>query len=147
MNWPFLASDPVKISSVKLRSSLALLLVFGSIGFSCQQSRPYETKLVFGRRIGDTALVSDSAWNVFVKEVIIPRFPSGFTIDDVNGYYRMGDGHIINEPSKVLLVIEERDPDVDSVYDAITAEYIRRFHQESVLKLETPIQYEFESGK
>jgi len=128
-------------------SSLTILIVTVCSLFSCSRPTQHETKLIFGRRIGDTALVSDSDWNKFVNEVIVPKFPSGFTIDDVDGYYRMSNGEIIHEPSKVLLVLEEKDENNNSKLDSIANEYIRRFHQESVLKEESPVVYEFENEK
>ncbi len=127
-------------------SSVKFLLIISCV-CACKQPAQHETKLIFGRRIGDTTLVSDGDWNRFVNEVIIPRFPAGFTIDDVDGYYRMNNGKIIHEPSKVLLVLEEKGDNNNSKLDSIAHEYVRRFHQESVLKEESPVTYEFKSEK
>jgi hypothetical protein len=45
-------------------------------------------RLYFGRNIGDTAIVSDSAWNGFVRTVLTPAFPEGATVWDAAGQWR-----------------------------------------------------------
>lgn len=41
--------------------------------------------LYFGRNIGDTAVVSDSAWQLFVRETVTPAFPEGSTVWEAAG--------------------------------------------------------------
>ena len=37
-------------------------------------------RLYFGRNIGDTAFVTDSAWKLFVHDILTPSFPEGSTV-------------------------------------------------------------------
>jgi hypothetical protein len=147
MSWPFLASDPVKISPVKHCHSTAHLTFFCSFSFPYFQRRPCETKAALSGHTGCAAPDSCSARKVLLKEEISPRFPAGCSMEDVNRHQWMGDGQIINEPSGELFITEERDRPVSSVYHAITAEYIKWFHQQRVLKPERPTQIECECSK
>jgi len=91
-------------------------------------------RLYFGRNIGDSLGVSDSAWTVFVAEVLTPRFPAGLTTWSATGQWRGPDGRIRREPSFVVeLVHPARARETESAI----AEYKRRFHQEAVLRVVT----------
>lgn len=96
-------------------------------------------RLYFGRHSADTLIVTDSAWAVFVTEVVTPRFPAGLTVWSATGQWRDPDGRIQREPSFVLeLVLPARTPDNDAAIVAIVAEYKRRFRQEAVLRVVMP---------
>lgn len=95
-------------------------------------------RLYFGRNIGAGFGVSDSAWAVFVREVIGARLPEGFTFWAAEGAWRGRDGRTIREPSFVLEVVHpQRSASADSAIVSIIAEYKRRFNQESVLRVIT----------
>lgn len=95
-------------------------------------------RLYFGRKAADSLSVTDSAWAVFLKDVVSSRLPSGFTFWAAEGEWRDSDGHSRHEPSFVLEVIHPpRLAAVDSAIVAIIAEYKRRFSQESVLRVVT----------
>lgn len=96
-------------------------------------------RLYFGRHTADTLIVTDSAWVVFVTEVVTPRFPAGLTVWSATGQWRDADGRIQREPSFVLeLVLPARTHETDASIAAIVAEYKRRFRQEAVLRVVTP---------
>jgi len=96
-------------------------------------------RLYFGRNVGSTLGVTDSAWAVFVREVIGVQLPDGFTYWSAEGAWRGSDGRSIREPSFVLEVVHpERSTRADSAMTVIIAEYKRRFRQESVLRVVTP---------
>ena len=96
-------------------------------------------RLYFGRHSADTLIVTDSAWAVFVTEVVTPRFPAGLTVWSATGQWRGSDGSIQREPSFVLeLVLPDRAHDTDAAIAAIVAEYKRRFRQEGVLRVRMP---------
>lgn len=95
-------------------------------------------RLYFGRNIGNTLGVTDSAWTVFVREVVGARL-EGFTFWTAEGAWRGSDGRSVREPSFVLEVVHpERSASADSAIAAIITEYKRRFSQESVLRVVTP---------
>ena len=100
-------------------------------------------RVYFGRAIGDTGLVSDSAWSVFVRDVVTPRFPDGITTWRADGQWRGANGAIVREPSVVLEIVHRAAPADDASIVAIAAEYKRRFHQESVLRLTSPVRASF----
>lgn len=95
-------------------------------------------RLYFGRNIGTTLGVTDSAWAVFVREVIGVQLPDGFTVWTAEGAWRGRDGRSIREPTFVLEVVHpERSARTDSAITVIIVEYKRRFNQESVLRVVT----------
>jgi hypothetical protein len=97
-------------------------------------------RLYFGRAIADTGVVSDSAWAVFVREIVTPRFPAGITTWRAEGQWRSGAGAIVREPSVVLEIIHPpTDGDETAVQD-IVREYKRRFRQEAVLRLTSDVR-------
>jgi hypothetical protein len=95
-------------------------------------------RLYFGRNIGNTVGVTDSAWTVFVRDVVSASLPTGFTYWTAEGEWRGTDGRTVREPSFVLEVVHpERSASADSAIVAIIVEYKRRFRQESVLRVVT----------
>ena len=89
-------------------------------------------RLYFGRNIGNTLGVTDSAWAVFVRDVVGARL-EGFTFWTAEGSWKGA-----REPSFVLEVVHaERSASADSAIVAIIGEYKRRFSQESVLRVVT----------
>jgi hypothetical protein len=94
-------------------------------------------RLYFGRNIANALGVTDSAWAVFVRDVVSARL-SGFTFWTAEGQWRAPDGRTTREPSFVLEVVHPpRQAQADSAIVAIIAEYKRRFGQESVLRVVT----------
>jgi hypothetical protein len=92
--------------------------------------------LYFGLSIPGGGGVSEADWQHFVDEEITPRFPGGLTITDAKGQWKDTSG-IVREPSKRLFVVMA-SPDADKLA-AVRAAYRARFHQESVLLIETPV--------
>jgi len=89
-------------------------------------------RLYFGRNIGSTLGVTDSAWAVFVRDVVGARL-EGYTVYTAEGSWKG-----TREPAFVLEVIHaERSASADSAIVAIIGEYKRRFNQESVLRVVT----------
>ena len=95
-------------------------------------------RLYFGRNIGDTLGVTDSAWTVFVRDVVGARL-EGFTFWTAEGSWKGK-----REPSFVLEVLHpERSASADSAIVMIIGEYKRRFNQESVLRVVTNARASF----
>lgn len=96
-------------------------------------------RLYFGRNISDTLGVTDSAWAVFLREVVSSRLPSGFTFWAAEGAWRAPNGQSVREPTFVLEVVHPApSAATDSAIVAIIAEYKQRFNQKSVLRVRTP---------
>ena len=94
-------------------------------------------RIYFGRNIGDTLGVTDSLWAVFVRQVVSPHLPDGFTFWTAQGAWQDSTGRQTREPSFILDVVHPERPAADSAITAIIAEYKRRFRQESVLRVVT----------
>lgn len=92
-------------------------------------------RLYFGRHIGDTAVVSDSAWNVFVKSVLTPAFPEGATVWAAAGQWRAPNGDLVREPSFIVELVHLATPDAEDRVQRVMADYKRRFAQQSVMRL------------
>jgi hypothetical protein len=95
-----------------------------------------QADLYFGRALPGGGSVSDEDWRRFVDEEVTPRFPDGLTVTDASGQWR-GQAGIIREASKHVTIIL---PSHDGVkLEAVRAAYRARFHQESVLLIETRV--------
>ena len=90
------------------------------------------TTLYFGlnRKAGN---ISGSQWKAFVRDEVTPRFPQGLTVWEAAGQWRKADGAIVQERSKVLLLVHPDTKTVRASINDIIERYKRRFEQESVL--------------
>ena len=126
------------------RSMVAILFAAGQSGCSAilPSSCPAglspvtEARLFFGRAIPGGGAVSEEAWRRFVDEEVTPRFPGGLSVVDALGQWRDGTG-IVHEPSKILIVVLNRSADEQARLEALRSAYRQRFHQNSVLLVET----------
>ena len=100
-------------------------------------------RLYFGRAIADTGFVSDSAWSGFLKDVVTPRFPAGFTASKSEGQWRSASGSIVREPGVILDIVHPPAAVYDSAIRAIIQEYKKRFNQEAVMRLTTSARVTF----
>lgn len=83
--------------------------------------------------------ISEREWQDFVRQEVTPRFPDGLTVWEVDGQWRAADGRIIEERSKVLLLVH---PDTRTSREAILSliqHYKQAFEQESVLWETMPV--------
>jgi hypothetical protein len=98
------------------------------------------TELYFGRSKPDGSLVADEDWKAFLAETVTPLFPDGFTVLSGFGQYREKSGKIISEPSQVLIFLYPGRTKKESraKIEEIRTAYIKRFDQESVLRVDLP---------
>lgn len=89
--------------------------------------------LTFGLSIPGGGMVSDSAWDGFLAELVTPAFPSGFTVLAANGQWREASGLVAREPSRVIIAIHPASAEADASLERIKGEYLRRFRQEAVM--------------
>lgn len=91
-------------------------------------------EMYFGRKIGDRVGVSGAAFAEFTAREITPRFPNGLTVVDGRGQWRDSErGHLLREPSKVVLITFTDSLEARASLDAVADAYKRRFNQQSVL--------------
>jgi len=90
------------------------------------------TTLYFGlnRKTGN---ISAAQWKSFLRDEVTPRFPQGLTVWEAGGQWRRSDGTIVRERSKVLLLVHDGSPAVNSAITTIIERYKQKFEQESVL--------------
>jgi uncharacterized protein DUF3574 len=128
------------------RTGLALALLAsalaGCAGTGGQASCPPPlqsvpiVELFFGRGLPGGGEVSEADWQVFLDAEVTPRFPAGLTVFDAKGQWRQA-GMLEHEDSKVLLILPFGAADRDAALAAITDAYRARFHQRSVLRIDT----------
>jgi len=126
------------------RTVLALLLG-GCVSLSRQDGlrKGHLERLYFGRNIGDSATVGDSAWHAFVRETVTPAFPEGATVWEAAGQWRAPDGTLVRERSFVVELLHLVTPDVEGRVQQVTDDYKRRFAQQSVLRMVTNVRASF----
>jgi|SRR5215207_72318 len=100
-------------------------------------------RLYFGRNMGDTAVVSDSAWGAFVREVLTVRFPDGLTIWDAAGQWRSPDGATVHERTFVVELVHLVGSEAEDRVQAVIDEYKRRFAQQAVMRVVTEARATF----
>lgn len=88
-----------------------------------------------GRNVRDRAPVSEAEWRAFLADTVTPAFPDGLTALDGLGQWRGRDGRILQEESKVLvLVLPGQDvATARARLRPVEEEWKRRFRQQSVL--------------
>ena len=107
--------------------------------FTCPEGTEEFLKyeLFMGRSSPGGEVVSDQAWDAFLRDTVTPRFPDGLTILDAQGQWRGADGRILRERSKVLVILAPPGDGPRGLIDEVADEYKRRFNQESVLEVES----------
>jgi hypothetical protein len=100
-------------------------------------------RLYFGRNIGDTAVVSDSAWAAFVRNVVTVEFPEGSTAWNAIGQWRSPSGEMVHEGSFVLELLASDSQDVDRRVQRVIDAYKRTFAQQAVLRVRTGVRFRY----
>ncbi len=98
----------------------------------------WRTELYFGRDKNDGTQVSDEEWSKFLDEIVTPKFPDGLTVLDGKGQYRLENGTIVKENSKVLVLLYTPKTRVvnNRKIEQIRNEYKKMFKQESVMRID-----------
>jgi hypothetical protein len=91
--------------------------------------------LFFGRNIAGGGEVSDEQFQVFVNNVITPRFPAGLTIFDASGQFLDSTETLIKEKFKDVLLFTEDTSQNQIAINDIAQAYIQSFNQEAVLRV------------
>lgn len=134
-----------------MRAALLLATGLCLIGAACATAghRPVGTRaahmerLYFGRNIGDTAMVSDTAWATFVRDVLTPNFPEGATVWDAAGKWRAPDGTQVSEKSFVVELVHLVTENTEQRVQQVMETYKYRFAQQAVLRIVTPVFVSF----
>lgn len=84
-------------------------------------------------------VVSFEEWSRFLREVVTPKFPDGFSVWQASGQWQGNDGTLIKESTFVLSLVHEREPSLEKNVRAIISEYKTRFQQEAVLRMKSHV--------
>lgn len=77
--------------------------------------------------------VSELEWQVFLRDEVTKRFPSGLTVWEAEGQWRTPAGSIDREQSKVLLLVHPDTAAARQSVQGVIDAYRKSFDQQSVL--------------
>lgn len=89
------------------------------------------TTLYFGMS-RPTGAVSELEWQLFLRDVVTPKFPDGLTVWDAQGQWK-GKRGLEQERSKVLLLVHHDVAEAQTAVQSVISQYRKQFDQESVL--------------
>jgi hypothetical protein len=123
-----------------LRSFAAVLVIFAlsapadaQLACSTPQKAQQVVDLLFGRKIGERALVTEGQFVRFVDSEITPRFPDGLTVFSAYGQWRDTErNRIVREPSKIVTIVLPGKPEDGDRLTEIIEAYKKQFKQQSV---------------
>lgn len=104
-------------------------------------SSPFiRTELFFGTSRQGGPDVTEEEFLMFLKDVITERFPDGLTVLTGLGQFRNSSGEIIQETSKLVILLYPRKEkkDKSEKIEEIRKLYKEQFGQESVLRADDP---------
>jgi hypothetical protein len=99
-------------------------------------SRFMRTELVFGMSRSSGPDITESEFQGFIDDQVTPRFPDGLTVLSGNGQFRDARGTIVQEKSKLLILLYPFDRKASRTVDEIRLEYQGMFQQQSVLRID-----------
>jgi hypothetical protein len=100
-------------------------------------------RLFCGRTIPGGGVVTDDEWSAFVRDVVTPRFPDGFTVWRADGQWREQDGTLAREPVMIIEILHPLSRELDRKIGEIADEYRHRFRQEAVMRVTMPARMDF----
>jgi len=92
------------------------------------------TELLFGLSRANAPDITEEEFQQFIDREVTPRFPQGLTLLTGNGQFQDSTGHIIQEGSKLLILLYPFSRGSSALVDEIRAQYRSAFQQESVLR-------------
>lgn len=105
--------------------------------------QPYVSEMLYFGTDTPYGEVSDEEWQVFVEQVVTPRFPQGLTVWPAYGQWRMASGEIVQEGTFVLHVMHLNEPVRETAIQEIMDEYKSSFQQEAVLRVQNDVCVSF----
>ena len=97
-----------------------------------------KSEIYFGLRAADGTVADAQAWERFVTETVVPRFPEGLTVVEASG--RSSGRPADLNPTRILVVVHAASGDAESRLREIKAEYRRRFAGMSIFHTDQPVR-------
>ena len=94
-------------------------------------------RLFFGLE-GPRGSVSETEWDAFLRDVVVPRFPGGLTVVHARGHWQAAGEPPHREASRVLEIVYDERADADRRIDEIATAYKADFQQDSVMVIRMP---------
>lgn len=94
-------------------------------------------RLFFGLE-GPRGTVAEAEWDTFLRDVVVPRFPSGLTVIHAKGHWQPAGETPQREPSRVLEIVYDERERADRRIEEIAATYKSHFQQDSVMVITMP---------
>ena len=99
------------------------------------KSKPVaRTELFFGLRKSNGTEVNNAEFQRFLDREVTPRFPDGFTVISGQGQFKDARGAILQERSKLLILLYPIAATSNQQIEQIRTAYITAFQQQSVLR-------------
>jgi hypothetical protein len=95
-----------------------------------------KTELLFGLSKPDGSIITEPEFQQFIDREVTPLFPDGLTLMNVTGQFKDSKNVIIKEKSKLLLLLHRNDRNAQSNIEQIRKAYVKKFQQESVLRVD-----------
>jgi hypothetical protein len=92
------------------------------------------TELFFGLRKQNGTEVKNAEFQQFLDREVTPRFPDGFTVISGRGQFKDARGAILQERSRLLILLYPMAASNNQQIERIRTAYIKAFQQQSVLR-------------
>jgi hypothetical protein len=106
--------------------------------FATWQADGLKTEIYFGSDMGAGQSVTQQAWEEFVNDIVVPRFPAGLTIMEALGRGPRTTGGLTL--TRVLIVVHPSGDEADARLSDIKAEYKKRFGSAGVFHIDQPVR-------
>ncbi|MDD5577787.1 MAG: DUF3574 domain-containing protein [Methylobacter sp.] len=96
----------------------------------------HRTELFFGLSRSNGPDVTETEFQNFIDTKVTPRFPDGLTLVSALGQFKDSTGAIIQEGSKLLILLYPFSKESNRDVEQIREDYKADFQQESVLRVD-----------
>lgn len=94
------------------------------------------TELLFGLSRSGGPDITEQEFKQFIDTKVTPRFPAGLTVLSGDGQFKDSSGVIVEEGSKLLILLYPFDIRSSKLVEEIRRDYKEFFQQESVLRID-----------
>ena len=129
--------------NIMYRISAATLAIIILLAGCTTGSKWKKYEVCFGMSAeGGSTEISDTEWEQFRDEQLLPRFPYGFTLYNAEGYWYSGT-NTHSEPTMVLMIVSDEQTATSARLDAVISAYKDLFNQEAFLQVTSPVDVDF----